>query len=294
MSRGLPRVAAVTMVRDEGPMLRKWVDYYGGQLGPENLVVIDDNSVDGSTDDLPCKVVRIPPITGHFERERMRIVSDTARRLLRFRAAVVFADADEFVVPDPARYDGLRDFAAVRKGINAAGVMALNVVQDLAHEPALDLSRPALGQRSRAVFVPLMCKPAVKFVKAPWAASSHGLAGAPFAVDPELYMFHLKFADRDLLADAAAKRHQMVAQDGRAAASSWQFDGDEMVDLLRRVNGAFRPAGQTPVFAPDPARLAEIPKTFDNGVTRATGARQVEVMEQADVCLIPSGFAEIV
>lgn len=290
----LPRVAAITMVRDEGPMLRKWIDHYGTQVGLDNLLVIDDNSVDGSTDDLPCRVVRIPPITGHFERERMRLVSEAARKLLRLRTAVVFADADEFIVPDPARFDGLRDFVAARKGRSAAGVMALNVVHDLAHEAPLDLSRPALGQRSRAVFVPLMCKPAVKLVRAPWAASSHGLAGATFEVDPELYMFHLKFADRDLLADAAAKRHQMVAHDGRAAASSWQFDGGEMVALLGRVNDRFRPLDETPVYVPDAERLAAIPKTFDNGVTRATGERQVEVMEAADVCLIPSGFADLV
>jgi hypothetical protein len=282
------------MVRDEGPMLRKWIDHYGRQLGLDNLLVIDDNSVDGPTDGLPCRVLRIPPIEGHFEKQRMRIVSEAATRLRRFRTAVVFADADEFIVADPQRYDGLRDLVAARKDRDAVGVVALNVVHTLAEEGPLDLARPVLGQRSRAVFVPLMCKPSVKLTRQPWAAASHGLAGATYQVDPELVMFHLKFADRDLLADAASKRRAMVEHDQRAAASSWQFTGDEMVDLLVRVNGAVRPLAETPVFAPDAERLAAIPKTFENGVTRATGARQVDVMEQAELTAIPARFAGLV
>lgn len=294
MRRRLPSVAAVTMVRDEGPMLAKWVEHYGAQLGLDNLVVIDDNSADGSTDGLACEVIRIPPIEGHFEKERMRIVSDAARRLLRRRTAVAFADADEFIVPDPDRYDGLRDFVAARRDRAAVGEMTLNVVHDVAAEPALDLARPVLQQRTKAVFVPLMCKPAVKLSKAPWAASSHGIVGETYQVDPDLYMFHLKFADRDLLAEAASKRRRMVELDGRAAASSWQFSGDEMVDLLMRVNQACPPADQLTVFEPPLEQLAGIPKTFDNGVTRATGQRQVEVMESARIRLIPARFSATV
>ena len=43
-------------------MLPRWIAHYAAQVGMESLVVIDDNSTDGSTDDLPCTVVRIPPL----------------------------------------------------------------------------------------------------------------------------------------------------------------------------------------------------------------------------------------
>jgi hypothetical protein len=59
----LPHVAVITMARDEGTMLRRWVEHYSREVGAENLVVVDDNSSDGSTDDLPCPVLRIPPLT---------------------------------------------------------------------------------------------------------------------------------------------------------------------------------------------------------------------------------------
>lgn len=286
-----PRVAAVTMVRDEGAMLRAWVDHYGRQLGHDHLLVLDDGSTDGSTDGLPCTVTRIKPITGHFELSRMELVSAAAAKLLRRHDAVLFADADEFIVADPARHDSLPAFVAARPGIAAAGVVALNVIHHVSLEPALDLHRPVLAQRSLVKFMPLMCKPALKWVKNPWAAASHGIRDAPFAIDPDLWMFHLKFADREGLRATAQSRRAMVEADGRAAASSWQFTGDEMVQLLDRVNAELPDdVADIPEFSASPSRLDGIVQTFDGGVTRATGARQAVAMERRPARRIPPRF----
>lgn len=288
-------VAAVTMVRNEGAVLRRWIDHYAGQVGMENLLVIDDNSDDGSTEGLPCAVKRIAPISGHFELERMKIVSGEAERLLKGRSAVVFADADEFVVADPARHQDLTSFVRARAGVAASGVVALNVVHHTATEPPLDLSGPLLRQRSLAKFVPLLCKPSLKQVRNPWAAASHGIQGVPYALDPELFMFHFKFADRDLLAATADHRRRMVEMDGRAKETSWRFNGDEMVDLLDRMN-ADAPADPATVeeFSPKPKRLDGIVQSFDNGVTRATGQRQVQAMEKRPFRRIPERFLDAV
>ena len=113
MSREQVRLAALTMVRDEQVMLPRWVRHYSRECGAENLFVVDDNSTDGSTDDLPCSVLRIPSWGDkHFESTRMRVVSNIAAALLEAYDAVLFADADEFLVADPEKYDGLRDLVA--------------------------------------------------------------------------------------------------------------------------------------------------------------------------------------
>jgi len=287
----LPRVAAVTMVRNEGRMLHKWVDHYGGQLGLDSLVVVDDNSDDGSTDGLRCRVERIKPITGEFEPERMKIVSKVGRKLLRDHDAVIFADADEFLVPDPARYADLREFAAARIGREAVGAMCLNVIHHVPGEGALDFDRPVLDQREVVKFIPLFCKPALKFVPNSWTTASHGIQGASYVVDPELFMFHLKFADRDHLARIAAHRRAMVELDGRASETSWQFTSDEMLDLLDRLNADLGPdLSRLEDFVPRPEVLEEIVKTLPNGITRSTGARMVRAMQRRPFRRIPTRF----
>lgn len=291
-------VAAVTMVRDEGRMLPKWLAHYGAAFGAENLVVIDDNTADGSTRDLPCSVLRLPSTSGrHFERMRMGVVSGVAAALLEVHDAVLFCDADEFIVADPARHASLRHFLAARPEDEAFGVMGLNVVHHLASEAPLDLTRPLLEQRSAVKLVPLMCKPSLKRTTAPWRASSHGIE-AEFAIEPDLYMFHFKFADLDHLAETAAHRRALVDDDGRAAETNWALGADAMVDLLRSLN-ADLPAdpADLPEFTPPKQRRREAiirrvepDAPGDPVVVRATGTRQMRAMAERPAARIPDRF----
>lgn len=292
----LPSVAAVTMVRDEGRMLPKWVDHYGAQLGVDNLVVVDDNSVDGSTEGLPCTVLRLPPAyKKDFEPTRMAVLSGLAATLLEVHDAVIFSDADEFIVADPDRHESLRHFVAARRDRGAVGVLGLNVIHHLAAEGPLAFDRPFLEQRRLAKFVPLMCKPALKTVPAAWAAASHGIR-TDFAIDPELYMFHFKFADREHLRAAAEHRRAMVELDGRAASTSWSQGGDAMVDLLESMNAELGadPASQDEFRPPPRRRLAEIVEQTPQGVVRATGVRQMLAMERRPALRIPERFRSTV
>jgi len=152
-------IAAITFCRDEGRMLPLWIQYYGGQLGIENLYVVDDNSEDGSTDDLPCDVLHIPPIRGgKFNSTRMAMVGNLGRSLLELYDVVLFCDTDEFIVPDPDRHAGLKKYVETRSGdgLNAVGSLGFNVVHDVGSEPPLDLDKPLLGQRRLAKFLPLL------------------------------------------------------------------------------------------------------------------------------------------
>lgn len=281
------------MVRDERVMLPRWLAYYGGQLGSENLFVVDDNSSDGSTDDLPCSVVRLPDWgSKHFETTRMNVVSAFAAGLLEAYDAVLFADADEFLVADPATYDGLRALVERRADRPVIGAMGLNVVHDARHEPPLDPDRPILGQRHYAKFVPLMCKPSIKRVADPWKAGSHGIT-APYEIDPHLYLFHMKFAEQAHLRRTGDHRHALVESQGRAAATTWQFDGDELVTLLEDITRDLDP-GRVPEFAPKRRQLGGIVRQAENGVYRAHGRRQMVAMQRQEVVRIPARFHGLV
>ena len=285
---GRPRVAVITMVRDEGTMLPVWLRYYGAQVGVENLYVIDDSSVDGSTDALPCDVLRPPPVRGgRFESSRMRVISGVADGLLGLYDAVIFCDADEFIVPDPAVHASLVDFVAARAGAQAVGALGYNVVQHIGVEAPLDLARPVLEQRQYAVFVPTMCKPSINYVGARWVAASHGIR-ADYAVDPELFMFHLKFADEALLRTVADHRQAMVELDGRSRVTSWRRGGAELVELLAGVSARIDQATVAELAAPGRRGLDRLViHDDDHDASRAPKGGQVKAMEDAVPLRIP-------
>jgi Glycosyl transferase family 2 len=283
-----PTVLVMTMVRDEAEMLPRWLRHYGAQVGMENLVVLDDNSVDGSTDGLECTVHRLPDLPGgRYENARMTLTSGLAAGFLAAYDFVVFVDADEFLVPDPDRYADLPSFLATRRHRDVIAPMGLNVVHVPSVEPPLVAGEPVLGQRRFAKFTPLMCKPSVKQVPATWRRASHGIE-APFEVDDELFMFHLKFADRDALLRVAAHRRALVLSDGRANASSWSRSAEEVVAAL---DEAVRDVDLdlVPEFDAKEVDLTTIVHE-EKGFHRSVGAGQLGSLRRQPLRLVPSRF----
>jgi hypothetical protein len=276
------------MARDEGQMLDRWVRHYSAQLGAEHLIVLDDNSTDGSTDDLPCTVHRLPQLPGthEFERTRMKLVSGLAKGLLAVYDYVAFVDADEFLLADPAKYADLTDFLKARPSTDVIAGMCLNVVHYAAVEPDLEPTLPTLGQRRYAKFVPSMCKPALKRIPAPWGAASHGI-GAPFTVDPELFMIHLKFHDREQLRARAEQRKSLVDADGRGISSTWRMGGSE---LTSELDGFVRGVDPEKVLEFDPQQvdLDSIVHQYQVGLYRTTrDVGQVKTMRTEPLVRIP-------
>lgn len=290
------RIAAITFCRDEGRMLPLWVKYYGQQLGVENLYVVDDNSEDGSTDDLPCDVLHIPPIRGgKFNSTRMAMVGNLGRSLLQLYDVVMFCDTDEFIVPDPDRWAGLRAYVEAKseEGLNAVGSLGFNVVHNVGAEPPLDLTRPLLGQRQLAKFLPLMCKPAIKWVPGHWSAGTHGVR-TPYAVDPDLWMFHMKFGDRDHLQEAADHRQRMVEADGRSRDTQWRQGGDTLVGLLERITQGADAAQINDFVPPAGEKLDALVVQDPPGNWRAPKGSQMTLMEKRPLVRIPKRFHGIV
>ncbi|MFT4289355.1 glycosyltransferase family 2 protein [Nocardioides sp.] len=273
-------------MRDEAAMLPRWIGYYGAQLGMENLVVVDDCSTDGSTDDLPCRVIRHSGFReGRFEKARMRLASRLGAELLRSHDAVIFTDADEFLLADPDRYDGLLDFVAARPELDVAAGLGLNVVHHLDHEGRLDPGEPVLGQRRFAKFVGTISKPSLKRIGAPWARASHGIR-APYVPDRGLLMVHLKFADLDLMRRTADLRHAVRVSSGLSERSTWAKSGDEIVAEYRSFLDGGPDVPEFDAQQVDPRRLV----VESNGVWHTEGDRQLSVMAQGALLRVPSRY----
>lgn len=288
-----PAVVVLTVARDEGHMLTRWVTYYGAQVGLENLVVFDDGSTDGSTQGLGCTVHRIPGFPpGKFEAARLRLVSGVGAGLLNTYDVVVFVDVDEFLIPDPELHTGLRAYLRARGDATILAPLGLNVLHEPRSEGGLDPGRPVLGQRRFAKFAPVMCKPSIKRVPAPWAAASHGVK-APFVVDPELFMVHLKFADLQLLREVSERRHRVMTVDGRGKNASWSRTGDEMAAMLMDFVGGDDAAAAAPEFDPRSVDLSGIVTQEDN-LFRTPRESQLTAMRKYPLVRVPERLHGIV
>ena len=116
----------------------------------------------------------------------------------------------------------------------------------------------------------------------------------PYAVDPDLWMFHMKFGDRDHLQEAADHRQRMVEADGRSRDTQWRQGGDTLVDLLERIT-----QGPTPQTSRSSCRRPGRSSTHSSSRTRkgnwrAPEGSQMKLMENRPLVRIPQRFHGIV
>lgn len=285
----VPRVVALTMARDEADMLPRWLAYYGGQVGFENIIILDDNSVDGSTDGLPCTVLPLPPgpWKSSWARTRMTLVNGISRGLLACYDVVVFSDVDEFLVPDPVRYENLVDYLGVNRNRDVVAPLAVNVLHKPSLEPALDPTQPLLTQRRFVKFAPGMCKPLLKRTPTNWWRAFHGV-NAPFEIDRDLLMLHLKFCDASILVRVSEHRH-IWHQEGRGhQASAWALESSDLI--ARLLTWVHTPDDYDVLdFDPTEPDLTDIVRIDDKGRFHSNGS-QLYAMNENPLRQLPERF----
>ena len=240
------RIAVMTMVRNEGAILPRWQRYYGGQVGPRNLFVLDDMSTDGSLDSLDATVIHLPTRATVARRSdqpgphdssagapafrKTAAANKFAAALLEFYQAVIFVDADEFIVPDPRSYDSLQDF--MRKNEDPViAPLGLNIVHRTDAEATLRPDELLLRQRRYVKVSSLMSKPAIKRVPARWTGGTHGIA-REYRVRTDIFLLHAKFADAETLRRVHAQRHNEFLATGAGGRSTWSMPPERMEAAL--------------------------------------------------------------
>src|SRR6266403_274533 len=206
------KVFAMTFAYNEAFFLPRWVTYYGSQLGPENLFVIDHGSTDLSTQGLGrVNVIRVPR-ESYDEVQRILAAREIHAGLLKYYDAGFVTDADEFVVVDPRNYKDMRDFAAktVAKAVTCIG---LELFHDRRHEPDFNHSLPILAQRNLVLFDSWMCKHSFASRPIKFGGGFH-TSDQPIHFVDDLYLIHLKNFDY---------KFRIARQRGT---SSWVYAGD--------------------------------------------------------------------
>jgi Glycosyl transferase family 2 len=215
--------AAFTIVQNEPVFLPLWLRYYGRHFDSADIYVLDHDSTDGSTAlaEGVANVVRVHREVSFDHTWLTGVVEDFQAFLLRSYHAVLFAEADEFIVPDPECYAGIGDYMERLKGLTAR-CSGYNVVHYPDDEAPLSFDQPILGQRRYWHPSPQWySKRLLSKVPLSWNIGFHQEFNAPdVSPDPELFLVHLHRVDYEYCLD----RHRAVT------AREW-YEGDRQFDL---------------------------------------------------------------
>ncbi len=251
----MKRIAAITTVRNDEFFLRKWVRYYGEQLGEENLYVF----LDGKDQQIPewCPGVnveaieKIPGKVVEMDRRRAAIMSAKAASLLESYDMVIGTDGDEFIVVDPKLGMGLAEYLSSLPPHDSYSALGVDVGQNVNCEGIIDPSRPFLGQREYALLDTRYTKASIITKPVEWGSGFHRIRHGNFHIQKDLYLFHFGYVDLERIkarigdkdridggwSRHLAKRARTIAIVSGAKARSWEI----CTRRARRLQTVLRP-----------------------------------------------------
>ena len=197
----MKKIAALTMVRNDNFYLRKWVEYYGRELGGKEHLYI---YFDGLDQEIPSfcegtnavKLRKIGTDVVSNDKGRVAVMSTRAAELFaQGYDLVIGTDCDEFLVADPALGKGL---AAFLEGLTVKGCasgLGLDFGQKMGEEGPIDASRPFLQQRHFAQLGTRYTKASILSAPLQWGSGFHRVKGHNFHIVKDLYLLHFGYFD---------------------------------------------------------------------------------------------------
>ncbi|HRV61997.1 hypothetical protein [Albidovulum sp.] len=205
--------AVVTMVYDDPEMLRIWVNYYAKFVDRRNLFVVTHGhqpyvaeAAEGCT---IVPVHRRDPY-GMMDVDRWHFVSEFCSSLTRMFDTVIYNDVDELLVVDPAVSDDPIAYVEQVSDEKVLTAFALEIMHRWTEEHDLDFTRPVLNQRKYVRSNFTYCKPCVVRRPVVWVPDGHGIMHQPtLNLIDHLYLFHLKWIDRQFHIERYERRFRM-------------------------------------------------------------------------------------
>lgn len=204
------KIAAITMARNDEFFLSRWIQYYGHEIGFENLYII----LDGTDQQAPknasnANIIKLPHTdmsraTG--DKYRIGKISELAKELFKKYDIVIGCDSDEFLIVDPNTNKTLREYLSELNIKTSVSGLGLDIGQNMNTEKNLDVTKPMLTQRSYALLSTRYTKPVVLNKPVAWGSGFHSVRGRNFHIDKNLYLLHFGAVDMDMLIQKAEKR----------------------------------------------------------------------------------------
>ena len=216
----MKKIAAITMARNDDFYLRKWVAYYGDQLGKENLYIyldgLDQVVAPFCAGTHAMAVEKIGSQVIAAEKGRLKFLSEKAAALLSGGYDLVIGvDADEFVVVDPKLGKSLREYLSEVTVKGSLSALGLDFGQKLGEEPDITEDAPFLRQRHYAQIGTRYTKPSILATPLTWGSGFHRIKGHNFHIAKDLYLFHFGYFDMKRLQDRFQDKDRLAQGWGR-------------------------------------------------------------------------------
>ena len=200
----MKHIAALTMVRNDDFFLRKWVEYYGRELGKENLYIYYDGEDQAVADVCQGTDAFLHPKIGQqvvaAEKGRLKFLSQQAAELFaKGYDIVIGVDADEYIVVDPELGIGLKEFLSQQDIDVSLSPLGLDFGQKLDEEGDLSEEKTFLSQRHYAQIGTRYTKPSIISQPCRWGSGFHRVKGHNFHIASDLYLLHFGYADSKIL-----------------------------------------------------------------------------------------------
>jgi len=252
----MKKIAALTMLRNDDFYLRKWVEYYGRELGRDNLYIY----FDGEDQQIApfcagTHAQAVPKIGTHVtsaEKGRLKFLSGKATELLSSGYDLVIGvDADEFVVVDPRRGQTLAEYLSEVPVKDSLSALGLDFGQKIGEEADIAEDRPFLTQRHYAQIGTRYTKPSIMARPLVWGSGFHRIKGHNFHIAKDLYLFHFgyfdmrrlqaRFQDKDRLSQGWGKHMKKRSRAIRFVTELPARDFDRWTAWARRIQTVVRP-----------------------------------------------------
>lgn len=237
------------MARNDLFFLEKWINYYGNEIGKENLYIY----LDGEDQIVPknagaAHITKFPHIDmtrAAGDKYRIGKLSTLAQELLKTYDIVIGCDCDEFLIVDPATNKSLAEYLSDIKINTTVSGLGLDIGQNLNKEKVLDKKLPLLEQRAYALLSTRYTKPVVINAPVNWGSGFHSIHGQNFHIDKNLYLLHFGAVDMQMLLDKAAAR-----------------GADWVNHLRRRGNGTINAVSTLPAHTEKWLKIARTIQTY--------------------------------
>ena len=179
----LKKIALLTRARRDNFFLERWMNYYGPQIGFENIYIYLDGKDQDPPQDPTGKVHielcdRIPGNLDTMEGKRLSFLSDKAAELFAAGYEVVIGcDADEYIVVEPRLGMNLAEYISSLNIKTSVSGLGFDVGQRQGVEETFDYSKGFLAQRHYALIAPDYTKPCIITKPVRWGSGFHRIKG---------------------------------------------------------------------------------------------------------------------